>query len=156
MSLAIQKVGKFTLLPRNVRLVGPNLLQKVKGRRRRTLTKAQKNRAASTRRQFKIPLLTAAALAPTAFNVINVLKLIQARGFRPDLGVLLADAILRPMTGIKLVPTDLEGGFTASFDGGALLSGLFPLIITGLVRKQGIFRSINMKLATGKIPLRLT
>ena len=121
---------------------GP-MLQKSKQSRKRYKTPAKvRRRIAAGIKRFKVPVLTTAALIAGTWQPIQY----AMNGAWQQAGIML----LRNYTGVDATPGNVHFKFRY------LLNGLVPLLGVGIVRKTGVFRSVNATLARNKIPLRLS
>ena len=121
---------------------GNYLVKKSRGGRKYKMSKKARNRIAASARKFKLPVLTAGALAVGVWQPLQLL--VQGQGQEAG------QVLLRNYTGFNV---DGQGGVEFKFR--YMFNGLFPLAAVMVINRSGILKPVNQKLAKMKVPLRL-
>lgn len=125
-----------------------------KGRRRRPrLSPQARRRIAAAARRFKVPVLTVGAQLPWAIPFISAIMREGGAALNGDENAQrsIANKIIAPFTGIVF-----NAGWKPQFVPRRMLQGLAPNLALMFIKRTGVFRGINQKLARMRIPVRLT
>lgn len=128
------------------------LQKKTRRRRRYKMSAKQRKKIAAAARRFKIPVLTAAALAPTALAAAQDFQFgLQQGGVIRGLNGALA-SILASFTGIvyKIDQNKVE------FQPNLMLRGLVPFAGVTLIKKTGILKGAQRQVSRLKLPISLS
>lgn len=147
-------VAGFKVIPKGFTpvTVGKTTLLKKTGRRRKfKLSKATRNKIATSARKVKIPVLTIGANLVPALGAFNWLtNVFPSTAPINTKTASLFRSIITPYTGVWL-----DNNLKPSFRPEQLMLGLVPNLIVFGINRFGVFKSVNQKLAKSRLPIRL-